>query len=489
MHSVAQHGRALSWRGWALFAGIALLALALRLPQLAVRPMHTDETVNAYLVGQQLDGGAYHYDPQDRHGPALNAVAVPVAKLLGAHSFVTLNEAVLRMTTVLMGALTVLLFLPLVRVFGWTAAAAALLWAVAPLPLYYSRYFIHETGFAAMTLATLAGGIRAALAASPASRLGWTLCSGTAAGLMLAFKETAILNLAALGCAALVAAGPVWRTQWRPLLVYALGGALVAALVTLAFYSWGFTDWNGPVDFVKSFIRFTARAGGEGHEKPWWYYLTLLGGGKSGAVWLALTVWGGWQLWRHGGWHARVLIVYAAAVLMIYSVIPYKQPWLALSLWLPQALLVGWLAADLHAHRRYGWLAVCAAALLVLLGRDVRMRVFRDSYGERNPYAYAHTSPDVLHLVERLGSLAQAAHTPDPAIAVVMKDPWPLPWYLRKYRVGFWQEDQDPGPADFYITFAEFPPKLQPRVQGIKHPEFFGVRPNELLLLWPKQNL
>jgi uncharacterized protein (TIGR03663 family) len=487
MHSVAEHGRAMTWHGWVLFGGIALLALALRLPQLAARPMHTDETVNAYLVGQLLDGGAYHYDPQDRHGPALNACAVPVARLLGAHSFLTLNESMLRMTPVLMGTLAVLLFLPLVRAFGWMAVAAALLWAVAPLPLYYSRYFIHETGFAAMTLAVMSGGVRAVMATSPARRLGWTLFSGLALGLLFAFKETAILNLAVLGLAMLVAARPVWRTLWKELLGYGLIGAAVAAVVALAFYSWGFTDWQGPVDFVKAFVRFTARAGGEGHEKAWWYYFALLGGGRSGAAWLVLTFVGGWNLWRHGGWRAHVLIVYAVTMFVIYSVIPYKQPWLGVNLWLPQALLVGWFAAELHAHRRYVWLGLLAVALLTLLGLDVRTRVFRDSSGDRNPYAYAHTSSDVLHLVARVEALAQAAHNTNALIAVVMKDPWPLPWYLRARRTGFWQEDQDPGPADFYITNAEFPEKLRPRVLGIT-PEFFGVRPNELLLLWPKQN-
>ena len=94
----------------------------------------------------------------------------------------------------------------------------------------------------------------------------------------------------------------------------------------------------------------------------------------------------------------------------------------------------------------------------------------------------------MLHLAARVEALAQTVHATNAVIAVVMKDPWPLPWYLRARRVGFWQEDQDPGPAAIYITNAEFPPQLQPRVQG-RLPEIFGVRPNELLLLWPKNNL
>jgi len=69
---------------WALFVTVALLAFAVRLPQLGERPMHTDESVNAYLTGALLARESFHYDPQDRHGPALFVVAEPLVRLLGA---------------------------------------------------------------------------------------------------------------------------------------------------------------------------------------------------------------------------------------------------------------------------------------------------------------------------------------------------------------------------------------------------------------------
>ena len=37
--------------------------------------MHTDEAVNAYIIGQLLAGRPFIYDSQDRHGPALAAIA------------------------------------------------------------------------------------------------------------------------------------------------------------------------------------------------------------------------------------------------------------------------------------------------------------------------------------------------------------------------------------------------------------------------------
>ena len=54
------------------FSIIILLALALRLPRLAQRPMHTDEAVHAIKFGQLLENNDYRYDHFEYHGPTLN---------------------------------------------------------------------------------------------------------------------------------------------------------------------------------------------------------------------------------------------------------------------------------------------------------------------------------------------------------------------------------------------------------------------------------
>ena len=96
---------------WAIFIALALLALAVRLPQLGERPMHTDESINAYIIGQLLAGQAFHYDPQDRHGPALAAVTLPLVKLEGAKNFAGLTESQLRLSPVLAGTATLVVVL------------------------------------------------------------------------------------------------------------------------------------------------------------------------------------------------------------------------------------------------------------------------------------------------------------------------------------------------------------------------------------------
>ena len=78
---------------------------------------------------------------------------MPLPDCSGAKNFPTSPKSELRLDPVLAGAATILLFGAGVEMFGFIAClVAALLFAFAPLPVYYSRYFIHETLFVAATL-------------------------------------------------------------------------------------------------------------------------------------------------------------------------------------------------------------------------------------------------------------------------------------------------------------------------------------------------
>jgi 4-amino-4-deoxy-L-arabinose transferase-like glycosyltransferase len=82
--------------------------------------------------------------------------------LQGAKAFSDLTESELRLTTVLAGTVTILLFGAAVEMFGFVPCLiAALLFATAPLPVYYDRYFIHESLFVAATFGLILSGWRA----------------------------------------------------------------------------------------------------------------------------------------------------------------------------------------------------------------------------------------------------------------------------------------------------------------------------------------
>ena len=464
------------------FVLIALLALAVRLPQLGVRPMHTDEAINAYLTGQSLGGEKYHYDPQDRHGPALVELTLPIVRLEGATTFASLTEAQLRLVPVLVGSAMILLFGAGVELFGFIPClVAALLFAFAPLPVYYSRYFIHETLFVAATFGLILSGARAWQRKTLLS----AALAGLCAALMLACKETAGLHFFALGLA--VAIG--WRlraTGKIPPLTIWFATTISFLVAGILLFTWFGRDWSALADLFRAVPHLAARAGGEGHEKPFWYYLKLLAGGWSGGAILALTLLG---ISRATGSFVRIsLLTYAVLMGVIYCAIPYKTPWLALNLWLPLTLLAGFASewiwfATTKVSRRAAILIFCGV-LGLLLAHDTHKYVFQIPADERNPYAYAHTTEGLLDLPVRLEELARQNQLAHPRIAVIAADAWPLPWYLRQFsQVGFWQPNQDTGDADFFITTTDISDPLQERLKNYRS-EFFGARPNVLLLLW-----
>jgi len=474
------------------FIAVALLALAIRLVHLSERPMHTDESINAYIVGEVVDGLPYHYDPQDRHGPTLAEITVPLLRLQGVKSFPAITESELRLVPVLAATIGVLLFGVAVETFGFIPCVlAALLFAFAPLPLYYSRYFIHETLFVAATFGLILAGARA----SRKSSLSSALIAGSCAAFMLACKETAGLHFVALALAAVFC--HCWSNEQfaiktafpRRVWIAAIGAFIVAGLLL---FTWFGQNWQAPIDLVRAIPHFAVRAEGQGHEKHFFYYLRLLASGWSGGILCALALVGFWRSVCSASSMAtpsrRFIAIYGALILIIYSAIPYKTPWLALNSWLPMALLIGvavewlWRKWPNFSHRTILVLACLAIGLLI--AHDSRQWVFKDPAGEKNPYAYAHTQEDVLGLPVRLEQLCEQEHLTQPRIAVVAEDPWPLPWYLRKYpQIGFWQPGQDPGHADFFITTSDVPTNMMTLLKPYRS-EFFGVRQNVLLILW-----
>ena len=140
---------------------ITAAAAAFRLPDLAERPMHGDEAVNAVKLGETIEGRGYEYDPHEYHGPTLNYLTLIPAWLGGVGSFVEVREAILRVVPVVFGTLLVLLLLPLGDGLGRGAAVfASLFMAVSPAMVFYSRYFIHEMLLVCFTAGAIVCGYR-----------------------------------------------------------------------------------------------------------------------------------------------------------------------------------------------------------------------------------------------------------------------------------------------------------------------------------------
>ncbi len=204
----------------ALVAIALTAALALRAARLDVRPMHHDEANQAIKFGDLLERGEYRYDSRDHHGPTLYYLTLPSAWLGGRHTLASLDEVTLRRVPVMFGAATILLLPLLSAGIGRTAvAAAAMLMALSPAMVFYSRMFIQEALFACFTLAFVIAVGRVATGGGRA----WWILAGVAAGLAAATKETSAIVLPAAmaglrGCLVVARIGAAAeRADRRPL--------------------------------------------------------------------------------------------------------------------------------------------------------------------------------------------------------------------------------------------------------------------------------
>jgi len=144
---------------------------------------------------------------------------------------------------------------------------------------------------------------------------------------------------------------------------------------------------------------------------------------------------------------ARRLAVFTAALLVVYSAIPYKTPWCVLSPLFGFILCAGVGGGWLLDVRRPSWLRISSGVLmgvgLMHLGWLGWLTSFRYEVDPRNPYVYAQTVPDAIEIQRRAEALA-AVH-PDHyrmVLKVFWNDAyyWPIPWYLRRFEnVGYWQ--------------------------------------------------
>ena len=488
---------------WLPLVLIATAALWLRTTELSRRPMHADEANQAVKLGQLLDTGDYAFDPADHHGPTLYFLAVPLAWLRGETSLATLTETTVRLLPALAGTFAVLLLSALAspapngsaappprnsRLFPFTAA---IFLTVAPPAVYYSRYFIQETLLLAFTLATFLFAQR--WWRTP--HLRWALLTGVSAGLMQATKASAPLFL----FAGILAALPfVFRhpqsTVNLTVLPRHLPAALVAALFVAAlFYSSFFTHLAGLRDAVATYTHATSRAVTDsGHEKPFTYYFQLLAFHRSGGLtfhqipFLVLATLGAVLAFRRSTSSPllRWSLLYTFLVALVLSFTPYKTPWHVIHLIPGLALL----AAGAVAGLRPWWLGTALGAFaLTLQIKQTQLTSFLRPADARNPYAYVHSSPDVLKL--RALATSALATNPDAVIRVIATEYWPIPWYLRGFEknVGYWSAPPTDSDAALIIASADLADSVSAQLNGTYRESLLGLRPGVLCVIFTRE--
>jgi predicted membrane-bound mannosyltransferase len=511
----------------AAFAAALALGLWLRLADPAARPMHHDEANQAVRFGLLLETGEYRYDPHDHHGPTLYYATLPFAWARGQRTLAALDERTLRMVPAAFGAGVIALFLflagprraglyarpiappdnPSPGVDRAAVIVAAALAAVSPVLTYYSRAYIQESLFLFFALAFLIALGRYAQrpAMTPA------IVAGAMAGLAFATKETSLIVLpAAVAACALAArlagvAGPPARVAVR----HGVASAAAALLPVVFLYSAFFSYPAGILGAFTAIPVYLSRGMDPGaHGQPFLYYVRVLAWSSSGGLlWTEALILGlagigavSALVTRTRAFWPVYICLYSLGTLAVFSAVRYKTPWNVLPFYAGLVLLAGIGGAALFTRLRYrGAQAVLAAALAAagwqLAGQSVRAS-FRYAADPRNPYAYAHTSPDFLRLAARVRDLA--AHHPDgPDLLVkVVAGPheqWPFPWYARGFtHVGYWTTAAGAAPLDdaAVIVASQAHAATVEAALGERYlAEYYGLRPGELLTLYVERGL
>ena len=165
---------------------VAAIALVLRVVDLGSRAMHHDESLHATFAWYFAEGRGYEHNPL-MHGPLLFHTLAAMFKVAGD------SEVTARLPMALAG--TVLMLTPLLfrRCLGTAGTvAAALLLALSPVLLYYSRFARNDVIAVLWTVLLVAAVWRY----RADGRARWLVLAAAALALSFATKETGYLALA-----------------------------------------------------------------------------------------------------------------------------------------------------------------------------------------------------------------------------------------------------------------------------------------------------
>lgn len=539
--------------GWRLLAAaVMLLAAGLRLWHLDNRPPHFDEGVNGMFTDRMVASGFYAYDPTNYHGPLHFYVLFLFKRLLGR------NLWALRLPIALGSIATVWLVFRFQRFFSRpTCLLAALGLALSPASVYFGRDAIHESWLAFFLLLTLLGVLGLWRDGRPADL--WALGVGLAG--MVLTKETYVIHVAAFA----LALGTLWTWEQLAEILPRLAPALapflpratgfpppaparwtwadLAAVVAVGlgsivfFYSGTFFNPAGLRGLYETFAPWFQKSGlhqgnGEGHVKPFRYWLELLAGQEPWAflgMLAAVAV-----LWLRTGWAVRYVAIYALGTLLAYCLIPYKTPWCMVAIvwpfFIPVAAvlsalahrgtvgkatvglfltLVGgltfWRTTDLsfghpaEAREEY-FLRVNAAPVGSLAGWAVRHLPFRPTVPpgawqwDVPAYVYVQTFEAVDVLTVPLLDLARENPANYGLRGLVLADHYhPLPWLLGDfYRVGYYGAGSAPPDvrADFLVVAVDRAPEVEAKLGEPYFRENIQLRPAmNLLTIYLRANV
>jgi uncharacterized protein (TIGR03663 family) len=448
------------------YAVLVAVALGLRLYDLGDRPFHHDESQDAYFSWILFTKGDYAYNPL-LHGPLRFYLTASAYALFGD------SDLTARLAPALMGTAMVAMPYFLRRQLGSVAAfTAAVLLAIGPSYLYFSRFAREDIYFAAISLALFVVVFR--FLDEPKR---WhPALVGALIALGFATKETMYIT------------GFVAFTFFAGLLLReGRGGETAAKLRSVGWEAWVWALAAFAATFTLLFTVFLTNPGGlwdglyesldywlgqhevgRGGEKPYFYVVVLFA--HEWPVVLLAAV--GAVLAFRQPTVLRAFLVWAVALsLGIYSWAGEKFAWLVLHPLLPLILLAGIGVQWLWESRgtTAGRVGLVAAALVALyLPYSSWLANAEHRADPREFLVSTQSSEQVKRVADQVEAMAR--RNPKLTITVDAAEgaTFPWAWYFRDLNAGYLDLNtaEAPPDSDVLIMTEASQQRLAPQLAG-----------------------
>lgn len=239
------------------------------------------------------------------------------------------------------------------------------------------------------------------------------------------------------------------------IIVIGAGVATAFIYVSVLFFSSFFTYAEGVSKAFEAYAIWT-KTGNKDHTQSG-YTGYLKWGIKIEAPIIVLSILGGLIALMKGK-HRFAMFTgfWSLGLLMAYSIIPYKTPWLALSFLLPMCIAAGYGIGQMFMagteRQRYAAAALGIVGALMLSYQTYSLNFVRYD-DEDMPYVYAHTRRGLLDLVSEVERYAQkSGKGKDATVEIVSPDYWPLTWYFAPYKANFHGALIDSNTAEMIVA-------------------------------------
>ena len=239
-----------------------------------------------------------------------------------------------------------------------------------------------------------------------------------------------------------------------------------------------FFNWPGVKGLYQTFETwFKTGSNGNGHEKPWPYWLELIARYELPVVFGLL-----FSLYCPfiKNISLRYLAVYGVGCLAAYSIVHYKTPWCIIAFIWPLLFVFGAMLLIVPVKYRLVTNISLGLVLWASLITSIRLNFFRCSTFEE-PYVYVQTYNDIFKLTRPLLTLAKKDPTNYQMTGHLIRgSTYPFPWILGDFtKVGYYENGNMPQQVDgdFLIVQQDKIAEVESKMHDSYFTEPLTIRP------------